>query len=71
MPGTKPALAMVGDCSITLDGLGLARSDRLGMVQLAETDDERSMLASWFAEQWRAVLPDKAGLIGSCQARCD
>ena len=61
-PDAKTMFAMVGDCSITSDGLGLAPSDRLGIVQLAETDDERAMLAGWFAEQWRSVSPDKAGV---------
>jgi hypothetical protein len=57
-----PIIAMVGDCSLSTEGLGLAASDRLGMVQLAETEDERAMFAKWFIEQWQTLPQDETNL---------
>ena len=56
--------AMVGACALTTEGLGLTPADRLGIVQLAEGDDEAVMLTDWFEEQWQG-LPDD--LVGSAE----
>jgi len=47
--------AMVGACALTTDGLGLTPADRLGIVQLAEDDDEVAMLGEWFDDQWQQL----------------
>ena len=49
--------AMVGACALTTEGLGLTPADRLGIVQLAEDDDEVAMFAEWFDDQWQALAP--------------
>lgn len=49
---------MVGACALTTEGLGLTPADRLGIVQLAEGEDEAVMLTDWFEEQWQGLPAD-------------
>lgn len=53
--------AMVGACALTTDGLGLTPADRLGIVQLAEDEDEIAMLGEWFDDQWQQLGPSADG----------
>lgn len=47
--------ALVGACDVTNAGLGLRPANLFGIVQVAETDDERAMLSAWFEDQWQAL----------------
>lgn len=57
----RGASAMVGACALTTDGLGMTPADRLGIVQLAEDDDEIAMLGEWFNDQWQQLGPASDG----------
>ena len=54
-PKGNLAIAMVGACGLTTPDLGLAPSDPLSLVHMAESPEELAMLASWFEDQWRAI----------------
>ena len=53
--GGHLGVALLGTCPVTSEGLGIAPSDQLGIVQAAETADEVSAWSAWFEEQWRAL----------------
>jgi len=56
----SPRGAMVGDCALTAEGLGLAPGDRLSLVQVSESGSEAQALADWFERNW-ASLPASSG----------
>jgi SNF2 family DNA or RNA helicase len=51
----SPRGAMVGDCALTAEGLGLAPGDRLSLVQVSESGSEAQALAEWFERIWTSV----------------
>ena len=51
-------VAIIGDCSLTTRGLGLAPGNPFCLIQCSETQAERQMFAQWFEANWQAVGPD-------------
>ena len=49
--------AVVGNCSLTTSGLGIAPQSRLGFVQQTENDAELAMVRQWFETEWNAANP--------------
>lgn len=54
-PEDTSSLAMVGACSLTTEGLGLAPSDPFSLIHLAE-GGEAETLAGWFRDQWGSLV---------------
>lgn len=50
--------AVLGNCSLTTGGLGIAPQSRLGFVQTTENDAELAMVSQWFETEWNAADPD-------------
>ena len=44
--------AMAGECQLTTAGLGLARSESVGMVQFFDQADEVAAMGEWFEKLW-------------------
>ncbi len=55
---------LTGACSFTTDGLGVTPGDRLGLVQISDTDAEAAAYADWFDASWNGVKP-AANLLGA------
>jgi hypothetical protein len=51
-------VAVVGNCSLTTGGLGIAPQSRLGFVQHTENDAELAMVRQWFETEWNAANPE-------------
>jgi SNF2 family DNA or RNA helicase len=51
--------AIMGSFDFTTDGLGIAPSNPLNLIQASETQEEAQALSQWFEQQWSA-LPDGA-----------
>ena len=49
--------AVLGNCSLTTGGLGIAPQSRLGFVQKTENDAELAMVSQWFETEWDAANP--------------
>jgi hypothetical protein len=49
--------AVLGNCSLTTGGLGIAPQSRLGFVQKTENDAELAMVSQWFETEWNAANP--------------
>lgn len=49
--------AVIGNCSLTTGGLGIAPQSRLGFVQQTENDAELAMVRQWFETEWNAANP--------------
>lgn len=49
--------AVIGNCSLTTAGLGIAPQARLGFVQQAENEAEVNMVRQWFETEWSAANP--------------
>jgi SNF2 family DNA or RNA helicase len=47
-----PNKAIVGQCPLTLQGLGLAPSPPLAMIQSTDEPSEAAMFAAWFQSAW-------------------
>src|SRR3546814_10409761 len=43
---------LTGTCGFTTDGLGVTPGDRLGLVQLSDTEAEAEAFADWFQANW-------------------
>ena len=54
----ESGVAIVGDCSLTTRGLGLAPGNQFSLIQCSETEAERQMFAQWFEATWQAVGDD-------------
>lgn len=53
--------AVLGNCSLTSGGLGIAPQSRLGFVQTTENDAELAMVSQWFETEWNAArLPTQS-----------
>lgn len=52
--------AILGNCSLTTPGLGIAPQSRLGFIQQTETDAELHMVQQWFETEWAAANPQGA-----------
>lgn len=48
---------LTGTCPFTTEGLGITPGDRLGLVQLSETDAEAAAYADWFHANWNGLKP--------------
>lgn len=51
----SPRGAVIGNCSLTTGGLGIAPQSRLGFVQQTENDAELAMVSQWFETEWSAA----------------
>jgi hypothetical protein len=51
--------AFFGTCALTTDGIGLTPSNQIGLIQIAEDQQEAAPLVQWFEAQW-ALLKDDA-----------
>lgn len=49
--------AVLGNCSLTTGGLGIAPQSRLGFIQQTENDTELAMVRQWFETEWKAANP--------------
>ena len=49
--------AVLGNCSLTTAGLGIAPQSRLGFIQQTENDAELTMVRQWFEAEWNAANP--------------
>ena len=49
---------LLGTCAITTEGLGLAPSAGMGLVQSTDMEEEASAFADWFQANWTAIKPD-------------
>src|SRR3546814_16787654 len=56
------ALPISGTCGFTTDGLGVTPGDRLGLVQLSDTEAEAEAFADWFQANWCGVKPNPSQL---------
>ncbi|MFC1999169.1 helicase-related protein [Chloroflexota bacterium] len=55
-PDTPLSRVVTGNCPLTTDGLGLAPSSQLGLIQYAEAPEEVALLAGWYDESlWNAM----------------
>lgn len=54
---------LTGTCSFTTEGLGVTPGDRLGLVQLSDTDAEAGAYADWFQASWNTVKPIESPLL--------
>jgi SNF2 family DNA or RNA helicase len=54
---------LTGTCSFTTEGLGVTPGDRLGLVQLSDTDAEADAYADWFQASWNTVKPIESPLL--------
>ena len=50
--------ALIGSFSFTTDGLGLAPSNPLNLIQASETPEECQRLGTWFDAQWSGLPED-------------
>jgi SNF2-related domain len=50
-----PQKAIIGQCPLTLQGLGLAPSPPLGLIQSTDEPAEASMFAAWFQSAWTSL----------------
>jgi hypothetical protein len=56
-----PNKAIVGQCPLTLQGLGLAPSPPLAMIQSTDEPSEAAMFAAWFQSAWASFhAPEKS-----------
>src|SRR3546814_2683978 len=51
---------LTGTCGFTTDGLGVTPGDRLGLVQLSDTEAEAEAFADWFQANWCGVKPNRS-----------
>lgn len=49
--------AVLGNCSLTTGGLGVAPQSRLGFVQQTDSHAELALVAQWFQTEWNAANP--------------
>lgn len=54
--------AILGNCSLTTGGLGIAPLARLGFVQQTENPDELGHVSRWFETEWNAADPQGAAV---------
>lgn len=47
--------ALLGSCSFTSEGLGIAPGVQLGLVQASDGDDEADAVAEWFSASWDSL----------------
>ena len=50
-----PRKAIIGQCPLTLQGLGLAPSPPLGLIQATDEPAETSIFAAWFQAAWTSL----------------
>lgn len=62
--------AVVGNCSLTTAGLGIAPQSRLGFVQQAENETEVTLVRQWFETEWSAANPAGAAVSALTSAIC-
>jgi hypothetical protein len=48
---------LLGNCSLTTGGLGVAPPSRLGFLQQTESDEELATVRQWFETEWNAADP--------------
>ena len=53
-----PQQVVLGSFSFSTDGLGLAPTNPLNLVQASETTEETGRLSQWFEAQWSALAAD-------------
>ena len=56
----KTGRTIIGHCPLTAEGLGLAPSNALGLIQVSENTEEFSHLRAWFESAWESVPEDEA-----------
>ncbi len=54
--------ALLGNCSLTTGGLGVAPLARLGFVQQTEDPEELAQVSRWFNTEWDAANPQGAAV---------
>lgn len=56
---TEKALNRVitGNCSFSTEGLGITPGNQFGLIQLAESAEECTLLGSWFTNLWDSLTP--------------
>ena len=54
----RPQQVVLGSFSFSTDGLGLAPTNPLNLVQASETAEETLRLSQWFEAQWSALAAD-------------
>jgi hypothetical protein len=47
--------AIVGNCPLTTDGLGLAPGNQFSLIQCTETPEEVELFAAWYESLWSAM----------------
>jgi hypothetical protein len=54
---TEKALNRVitGNCSFSTEGLGITPGNQFGLIQLSESEEECTLLGSWFASLWNSL----------------
>ncbi len=53
---------LTGTCALTTEGLGIAPSDQLGIIQESDSDAEADAFADWFQASWNGVKPTESQL---------
>jgi hypothetical protein len=56
-----PEQAFLGSLSFTTDGLGITPGNPLSLIQMAENEEERKLLADWFEAQWASMPANTDG----------
>jgi hypothetical protein len=55
-----PQRGLTGSFAFTTDGLGIAPSNTMSLIQAAEADGESRMIADWFENQWGGLRSSEA-----------
>jgi SNF2 family DNA or RNA helicase len=59
-----PTHAIIGDCPMTSEGLGLVPGNRMSLIQYAETGEGATLFGAWYDKLWTATTADgKAALV--------
>lgn len=57
----KKSLAIIGNCPLTTDGLGLTPGNQFGLIQSAEKPEESALFESWFDSLWKSTSSSGEG----------
>lgn len=56
----KSGRTIIGHCPLTAEGLGLAPSHALSLIQSSESQEEFSSLRAWFENAWASIPEEEA-----------